>query len=119
MIVLSAFSSWTFSFFPIYIQNSQCVLNDPTRILSMYYRYQDAHATKFKQDLSFLSMIFSLHPPIHLSRIVLGELSRPLHLGRSNSTTVARRAIGDRLECRSHSGTGADGELFAVGAADH
>lgn len=61
----------------------------------------------------------SLHPSIHLSLKALRKLSRPLHLSRSNSATLARRAIGDGLEGRSHSGGGADGELFAVGAADH
>lgn len=64
-------------------------------------------------------MIFFLPPSIHLSLKLLGELGRPLHLGRSNSTTLADRAIGDGLEGRSHPGAGADGELFAVGAADH
>lgn len=50
---------------------------------------------------------------------LLRKLSGPLDLSRGDRTTLARRALGDGLESGRGSGSGADGELLAVGAADH
>lgn len=89
------------------------ILQYPRRILSII---------NIKTRMLNSNEIYRSHDPIypfiHLSLKLLGKLGRPLHLGRSNSTTLAYRAIGDGLEGRSHSGTGADGELFTVRAAD-
>ena len=50
---------------------------------------------------------------------LLPKLSRSLDLSRSDGPTLARRALGDRLEGRRGPGSWADCELLAVGAADH
>lgn len=63
--------------------------------------------------LSYLSEINLL--PLKLLR----KLSRPLHLSRGDGPALARRAHGDGLESGRRAGSGADGELLAVGAADH
>ena len=57
-------------------------------------------------------------PPTHLPRKLPRKLGRPLHLGRSDRSGLARGAIGDGLVDGCRSRGRADGELFAVGAAD-
>lgn len=101
-----------------YVQNGLAyILKYPRRLLSIInIKTRMLNSNKIYR---FHDPIYPfIHPSIHLSFKLLGKLGRPLHLGRSNSTTLAHRAIGDGLEGRSHSGTGADGELFTVGAAD-
>ena len=75
-----------------------------------------------------MQSIRSLEPSLHsltpsktssLNLKLLRKLSRPLHLSRSDGTSRARRAHGDGLESGRGAGRGADGELLAVGAADH
>ena len=74
---------------------------------------------KNPKPLNYPSAVSSVPEIDPLTLKLLRKLSRPLHLGRGDRTTLARRAHGDGLESGSGSGSGADCELLAVGAADH